>query len=355
LPRFASVYSGTEENFTTEEKQMPFTLTNQKILVPSTGQVVGTGWLPPMYDPRDYTPNHEKIEPIRSKLCDKLHKHKPRALAPPPTAPSSVDLRPWCSPIENQGGLGSCTAHAAAGIVEYYQRRSAGKYLDGSRLFIYKTTRNLLGVTGDTGAWIRNTMAALVSCGVPPERYWPYTDQSPEFDREPPSFVYAVADNFEALKYFSHDPWSTVPDLDASLTSVKQYLAAGIPSMFGFFGYPSFDYGDKPGHIPFPTPAELLPPPLGNPAFGHAVVAVGYDNQKKITNTVSKATTNGAFLIRNSWGTTWGDVGYGWLPYEYLLKGVAMDFWSLISMEWVDMDQFYTADDLLPASPSGHH
>jgi C1A family cysteine protease len=283
-----------------------------------------------MIDRRDFTPKHKKIEPI----VTALKKRKPKALQAPP---ASVDLRPWCSPIENQGQLGSCTAHAAVGVVEYFQRRAHGKHLDGSRLFVYKTTRNLLGVSGDTGAWLRNAMAALVMCGVPNERYWEYTDQTPAFDNEPPQFVYAVADNFEALKYFAHDPLSgNVPPKDV-LASVKKYLAAGIPSMFGFWGYNSFESSDKPGHIPLPTDQEIA----GDPEWGHAIVAVGYDDSHKIKNTESNKTTNGALLIRNSWGSDWGESGYGWMPYDYVLKGIALDFWSLISMEWVDTDRFF--------------
>jgi C1A family cysteine protease len=253
------------------------------------------------------------------------------------TPPSSVDLRPWCSPIENQGALGSCTAHAAVGVVEYYERRAFGRHLDGSRLFVYKATRNLLGVTGDTGAWLRNTMGALVTCGVPNERYWPYTDSIPDFDREPPQFVYAVADNFEALKYFCHDPLGKNVPAREVVDSVKRYLAARIPSMFGFWGYGSFDSGDQPGHVPLPTDTELA----GDPEWGHAIVAVGYDEARRITNTVSNKSTTGAFLIRNSWGPTWGQAGYGWLPYDYVLKGIAMDFWSLLKMEYVDTDRFF--------------
>ena len=312
---------------------MPYTLTTQCVRLARTGQQVGTGWLPPMVDPRDYTPDHPKIQASLGRLGKRLAGGRSAGLQ---ALPKSVDLRPWCSPIEDQQQLGSCTANATVGVVEYFERRAFGKHLDGSRLFVYKTTRNLIGVTGDTGAWLRNAMGAIVACGVPHEQYWPYTDDPVKFDLEPPQFVYAVADNFEATKYFAHDPLSkNVPKPDV-LASVKKYLAVGIPSMFGFWGYPSFDSTEVPGHIPLPSNAEIA----GEPSWGHAIVAVGYDDDLQITNTMSNVTTKGALLIRNSWGISWGQSGYGWIPYDYILKGVALDFWSLLKMEWVDTDLF---------------
>lgn len=299
----------------------------KKILTPETGEIFGTGWLPPLPDLRDYTEEEPEIAEMAKKLGVTVKGKKMKTLPP------SVDLRDSCSPIENQGGLGSCTAHAAVGIVEYFQRRAFNKHIDGSRLFVYKATRNLMGVTGDTGAWLRNTMGALALCGVPGEKYWPYTDNQPEFDEEPPSFVYAVADNYEALRYFCHDPLGANVVPSTVLTNVKKYLAAGIPSMFGFYGFPSFSYSDVKGGIPYPCPGEQA-------QWGHAIVAVGYDDKKKIKNTMCNKTTTGALLIRNSWGAGWGDQGYGWLPYDYVLKKLALDFWSLLSMGWVDTKQF---------------
>ncbi len=294
--------------------------------IPEAGQLVGTGWLPPLPDLRDYTDTHPEIAEMNKKL--RLPKGKELK-----SLPATVDLRSWCSPVENQKSLGSCTAHAAAGIVEYFQRRAFNKHLEGSRLFIYKTTRNLMQVTGDAGAWLRNTMGALTLCGVPDEKYWPYTDAEPAFDNEPPSFVYAIADNYEAVKYFCHDPLGANVSGNTVLNNVKKYIAAGVPSMFGFWGFPSFDYCDVKGGIPYPCPDEQA-------QWGHAIVAVGYDDGKKIKNTKCNKTTTGAILIRNSWGKTWGDKGYGWLPYEYVVNKLALDFWSLLSMEWVDTKQF---------------
>ena len=245
--------------------------------------------------------------------------------------PASVDLRQWRSPVENQGSLGSCTANAAIGVVEYFENRAFGKFLDGSRLFLYKTTRNLMQETGDTGAWLRNAMGALVLCGVPDEKYWPYKVE--DFDKEPGSFVYSIADDYRSLKYFCHDSIGSNIAGSAVLDSVKKYLSTGIPSMFGFWGFGSFDNTSIPGGIPYPCPAEQA-------QWGHAIAAVGYDDNKKIKNTKCNKETKGALLIRNSWGESWGEKGYGWMPYEYVLNKLASDFWSILEMEWIDSGQF---------------
>lgn len=218
----------------------------KEVEILETKETVGTGWLPPMPDLRDYSVDHQDIKNMAKKL----------GLAGKTlTLPAIVDLRQWCSPIENQLNLGSCTAHASVGIVEYFQRRAyVGKHIEGSRLFVYKATRNLMKVTGDTGAWLRNVMGALTLCGVPDEKYWPYN--VPNFDKEPPAFVYAVADNYEALKYFCHDTIGANVPPATVLSTVKQYLATGVPSMFGFWGFPSFGNTNVKGGIPYPCSGE---------------------------------------------------------------------------------------------------
>lgn len=299
-------------------------LLNKPAEIPGQDRLFGTGWLPPVPDLRDYTEDDHEVPEMSKKLgIAKSMKF---------VSPSQVDLRKWCSPIENQGGIGSCTAHAAIGIVEYFENRAFGEHLDGSRLFVYKTTRNLMGLSGDTGAWLRNTMGALALLGVPPEKYWPYTD-GPDFDNEPSAFVYSVADDFQATHYFNYDPVGSNTPKDHVLKRIKAYLAAGIPVMFGFFGFPSFQYTSNKGEIPFPCPNE-------GAIWGHAVVAVGYDETLTIKNPLCTRKTKGALMIRNSWGTSWGNQGYGWLPFEYVLRGLALDFWSLYKMGWIKTKKF---------------
>lgn len=297
-------------------------------------QGYGLGWRPDLPDVRDLTFQSSNIpaklkakghvKSVKQLLKDVGIENAPKKLA------TKVDLREWCSPIEDQKEIGSCTAHAGVGLIEYYERKATGKHIDASRLFLYKVTRNLLGWKGDTGAYLRSTMGAMVLFGTPPEKYWPY--DTSKYDEEPTAFLYSFAQNSQALSYYRLDPVGTSPS--ELLTRIKTYLAAQLPCMFGFTVYNSITQADATGKIPFPSSTDSI-------EGGHAVMAVGYDDTIKIKNTKkgSKETT-GAILIRNSWGKTWGDKGYGWLPYDYILNGLADDWWSLISKEWVETDQF---------------
>ena len=225
--------------------------------------------------------------------------------------------------------MGSCTAHAGVGLYEYYEKRAFGHYIDGSRLFLYKATRNLLGFKGDDGAYLRSTMGAMTLFGIVPEKFWPYNEH--RFNDEPTAFIYSYAQNFQALLYYRLDgPGISNTSL---LESIKDYLRKGLPMIFGFTCYSSLDLADD-GKIPFPDKDE-------NVEGGHAVMAVGFDDNMKIINPGNpKIITQGAIMIRNSWGVDWGEQGYGWLPYEYVLKGLADDWWSMTKAEWINTDQF---------------
>jgi len=300
----------------------------------ATGDAKKMGWLRDYPDFRDLTPEGNqaptRLQAMGRKDSVRSMLGKIGVAEPPRTLPASVDLRAWCSPIEDQGALGSCTANAGVGLVEYFERRAFGRHIDASRLFLYKTTRDLLHWTGDTGAFLRSTMGAMVLFGVPPEEYWPY--KTADYDKEPGGFCFAFAQNYQSISYYRLDPAGTATN--ALLDRIKANLAAGLPAMFGFTVYSSYGQASSTGKFPFPTPGESI-------AGGHAVDAVGYDDAMKIKNTNPGAVeTTGALLIRNSWGTGWGAGGYGWLPYDYVLKRLAVDWWSLLKSEWVDTGNF---------------
>ncbi|MCA8992576.1 MAG: hypothetical protein KDA88_11375 [Planctomycetaceae bacterium] len=279
------------------------------------------GWLPDIPDYRDYSPATESVRTLlRSVSADEPDVSE---------LPIAVDLREWCSDIEDQESIGSCTAHAGVGLIEFFQRKAFGKHIDASRLFLYKVTRNLLGWEGDTGAFLRDTMKAMVLFGVPPEQYWGY--DITQYDVEPSAFCYAFAQSYQTIKYYRLDPPGT--SRDDLMQQIWWHLACGLPVMFGFTVYSSIRQANSSGEIPFPSSIDTR-------QGGHAVMAVGYDDEKVIRNRSSGNTTTGALLIRNSWGTGWGDAGYGWLPYEYIHRGLAVDWWSLIDSEWVDTGEF---------------
>jgi C1A family cysteine protease len=288
----------------------------------------GLGWIPDLPDIRDYT---EDTPGVRAILGPTGVTPAPARGRRPARLPAAVDLRSWASPVEDQGALGSCTAQAGAGVIEYYERKSFGHHVEASRLFLYKATRNLMKSRGDSGAYLRSTMGAMVLFGVPPEPYWPYSDAEDGFDREPPAFCYAFAQNYKTLLYYRHDP-AGAPRA-ALLEKLKTYLAAGHPAMFGFTVYSSIEQAAATGRIPVPFGRERI-------EGGHAVVALGYDDAMSVANAAGGEAARGALLVRNSWGRSWGEKGYGWLPYAYVERGLAEDFWSVLKKDWIDTGAF---------------
>ncbi len=222
--------------------------------------------------------------------------------APPKKLPASVDLRPQCSPVENQGQLGSCTANALAGSLEFLEIKAGKAPTDLSRLFIYYNERAMEGTVGeDAGAAIRDGVKTLVNIGVCPEKQWPYTVS--KFKAKPTAACYKAAKPYEVLSYHRI----------LSLVEMKSCLAEGYPFVFGFTVYESFESAAvaKTGQLDLPKPQEKS---LG----GHAIMAVGYDDKTQ------------RLTIRNSWGTDWGLDGYFTMPYEYAAnRNLSDDFWTL--------------------------
>jgi len=271
------------------------------------------GWIPDLPDTRDLS--YKAVAPRIMKLPDK------------------VDLREFCSPVEDQGSLGSCTANACAGNIELLQRKGvdkvpedpkplvltwwqkllrllglyktsnlprSGLYKDTSRLFIYYNARSIIGTTAeDSGAYIRDCMKTLAREGHCLEHLWPY-NLGMAYTR-PNATAYADGRNHIIQSYMRID----------TLNDMLTCLADGYPVVIGITLYESFESDEvkKTGVVNMPNSYERA---IG----GHAVLAVGYDQSTK------------RLLVRNSWGPNWGQGGYFTLPYEYAEK-LGADFWTI--------------------------
>jgi C1A family cysteine protease len=220
--------------------------------------------------------------------------------------PPKVDLRDECPAVYDQGQLGSCTANSIAGALEFDQIKQKEQPFTPSRLFIYYNERAIEGtISSDSGAQIRDGVKSVNQQGAPPETDWEY-DIS-KFADKPPQKAYDDAKKHEAILYQRLTP--TLPQL-------KGCLAAGYPFVFGFVVYESFESQEVAS-----TGEGQLPKTGEKQLGGHAVLAVGYDDDQQ------------RFIIRNSWGSGWGMGGYFTLPYPYLLQGtLSSDFWTIRSV-----------------------
>lgn len=217
--------------------------------------------------------------------------------------PVSVDLRHGMPPVYSQGDLGSCTGQAIGADCHYQMVRQGGNVWQPSALFIYYNERMIEGsIMQDSGAELRDGMKAINRWGICSEAKWAY-DIS-KFRVKPPRTAYSEASKHKIFDYAR---------IGQSLIQFKSVLAAGDPFVFGFSVYESFE-GDtvaKTGMMPMPSMRENM---LG----GHAVLAVGYEDSRN------------AFIIRNSWGSSWGDNGYFYMPYEFIVDDdFAADFWTV--------------------------
>ena len=237
------------------------------------------GWIPDIPDQRDFL--YTAVRP-RVKLS------------------KTVDLREKCSMIEDQGKLGSCTAQALAGNIEFLDNLPDTQYTDVSRLFIYYNERVLIHYENyDSGASLRDGIRTLKHQGVCDESLWPY--KVGDFAKKPSQKCYDNAKNHCIKTYYRI----------RNLNEMLACLSDGYPFVFGFTVYESF-LTEKVAQ----TGIASMPGNSERAQGGHAVMAVGYDQKAK------------RFLIRNSWGTSWGIEGHFTIPFEYL-ETLAADFWTI--------------------------
>jgi C1A family cysteine protease len=239
------------------------------------------GWKPDVPDSRDFIFKRKKLRLFLPKL---------------------VDLRGSLSPVEDQGSCGSCTGNALAGNVEFLLRKN-NDTTDVSRLFIYYNERLLENtVSQDAGAFLRDGIKTLAKHGVCAESLWPYMPK--QYSHEPTAECYEDAKKRKIVLY----------ERLLSVSDILSCLAEGYPVVCGIAIYESFESNltTVTGMVNMPQPSEVM---LG----GHAVMICGYDLSDKI------------FIVRNSWGASWGVQGYFKMPLKYA-EQLGDDFWTIRAM-----------------------
>ncbi len=249
----------------------------------------GLGWRPDVPDIRDFRYGQRGV----------IKKQK--------SIPRSYDLRHLCPPVYDQGQLGACTAFAIGSLYQFLQRKQGQEDYRMSELFIYYNERDYEGtVDSDSGAMIRTGMKVVNKLGAAANVEWPY--EIKKFRNRPFEDAYGNALNHQSITYES---------IPRDVTVLKQLIYQGFPFVFGFAVYESFYDSEvaNSGLMRMPQQDETM---LG----GHAVMGVGYDDDKQM------------FVIRNSWSEEWGDFGYFYMPYAYIMEPrLSMDFWTMRTVE----------------------
>ena len=244
------------------------------------------GWIKDDYDPRD------KFKVSR---IDEVN------------LPTHVDMRESCPPVYDQGPLGSCVLNAIGGAFEFDIIKQGNEIFMPSRLFAYYNARKEDGtIKEDSGTMVRTGMKVVNKYGICHETTWPYIVT--RFKDKPSRIAYNEALGHQSIEYSKVNQW---------LPELKSCLAEGYPFVFGIQVYNSFMSKEvaMTGNVPMPGIDE---PNLG----GHAILGVGFDNSIE------------CFIVRNSWGLSWGDKGYFYLPYKYISNSLlASDFWTLKRVE----------------------
>jgi C1A family cysteine protease len=219
--------------------------------------------------------------------------------------PSSIDLSEYCTSVKDQGQEGSCTAFSTIAAMEFLEKKfNSNPMSNFSEQFTYYVTRVDIArgpPSQDSGAYVRDSIKSTISYGTCFENTWPYSNP---LNRKPSTQAYLEAKKYGTISY------TTIQANNLNL--LKTTLSQGIPVVIGFICYSNiFDSGV--------STTGIIPLQNDNIIGGHAVLLVGYND------------TTGQFKFKNSWGTSWGDNGYGYLPYEYYTEGDIPELWCILT------------------------
>ncbi len=225
----------------------------------------------------------------------------------PGTLPATVDNRGFCHPVRDQENAGACTGFSSTGMLAYDRNRQGLDPFPYSELYIYYKTRLAEGTEdSDAGATNRDTIKTALKIGVCSEALWPY--DTTKVTEDPPTACDASAILHRAVQY---------QRITHSLHLMQSVLYKQNTFIAGIGVYPSFESNAvaQSGMVPMPKKGEHL---LG----GHSILVCGYADDKQV------------FICQNSWGVTWGDHGFFYLPYAYLISSkYSDDFWCIQTVQ----------------------
>lgn len=262
----------------------------------------GLGWQRDLADFRDFDLMHSRVVQILTE-CKTVAEERP----------DRIDLREYFLEPEDQGTANASPAYACGALAEYFNSRILGSNSRLSKQFLYGVAKKFQrALKGDSGVGLRATLKALTRIGIPPASY--VLEDTDEQSLQDP-FLYCVGRDYERAVYARLDGHRDSGDV--VLRRIKSLLVAGWPVVLGV---PITESLTRDPVIPYrPTLDRLL--------GGQAVVVVGYDD--KVASSCM-----GALSIRSSWGTDWGDGGYGWLPYRFVEQSLVGDVWMILSRDW---------------------
>lgn len=251
-----------------------------------------SSWIPDDPDPRDklFSKNLENFRVSSS------------------SSSSIVSLKNYCSPVDNQFNHGICVANSCVNALELKRIQAGLTHVDLSRFFTYYNARlahNAINI--DDGTQVRYAMASLNSIGVCRAELWPFISKN--INRRPAWKAYRESYKTKISGYYRISG-----DYKSINEQIEHAIRAGSPVVFGSKVYSDFRDGRlQDGYV------ARVPSKGENYIGRHAMLIVGFDSEKKM------------FLVKNSWGMLWGDLGYCWLPYKFLENAEASDFWVMTS------------------------
>lgn len=207
--------------------------------------------------------------------------------------PDKVDLSSLCGPIRDQGDAGFCHSFAGAALKNVQEHQEKRYAMNLSPLYLARRVKQIDSFAGQEGSDLLSVCKALMDTGAVQEVQDPFERYVPGSLAFPP-----YTGNGYAYKIKNYARCTETAE-------IKQALSLGKPVLLGIQCTPEiYDVDQNDPYIPLPDKLVSI--------GGHAVLIVGYDD------TLTHDGHKGHFEIQNSWGTEWGDNGFGWIPYDYI-------------------------------------